>query len=575
MRQPNLLKRSYPMSRSGSPALVIFDFDGTLCDSLSAIVKILNSIHEKHRFRSIDDETYARLRGQSVPAVMRTLGIRPWRVPLIARETRSELAKILPELKCHPGIKELLIELKSQDVKLAVITSNTLDNVTRFLDMNGINVFDEIWVSKKLEMKHRQIRKLLKRTRTQPQNAVYVCDEIRDIEAAKRCGIHSIAISWGANTIEALKEPCPSVLAHSSEELRTAIREFRAMSGTSTSCTAAKNGEWLTCTRILARCSKTYSIGTMAAPPSVRKSITLAYLLMRAADFLEDHPELGSSEKISALRSLLEAIETKSGLPHALLKLANDRKCPQAEVIRSFNAILTSLPDVPLSHQVAIRRALREMIGGMIDFQDRYPDGLQIRSVDEYERYVHYVSGVIGELLTELWYLSLPGVSRKDYEELKPLARDFSIFVKAVNDFQDAFHDAANEGGVRIPRAFFERTGGNPDELALGKCSPENLKALADFRDYALKHLSGISQYIQLIPKSEIRCRFFLIVPVLIALESLESFHDQSRSAGSTGMKIELGQLRKLYLAFITAPQFIASNYFLRQYCEKFGVIHA
>jgi phosphoglycolate phosphatase len=544
------------MSRSGSSALVIFDFDGTLCDSLSAIVKILNSIHEKHRFRSIDDETYARLRGQCVPAVMRTLGIRPWRVPLIARETRSELAKILPELKCYPGIKELLIELKSLDIKLAVITSNTLDNVIRFLDMNKINVFDEISVSKKLEMKHLQIRKLLKRTRTQPRNAAYVCDEIRDIQAAKKCGIHSIAVSWGANTIEALKEPCPSVLAHSSEELRAAIRD------------------WLTCARILARCSKTYAIGTMASPPSVRKSITLAYLLMRAADFLEDHPQLGSSDKISALRSLLEVIEMKGSLPCALLKLANDWKCPQAEVIRNFNAVLASLSDIPLSHQVAIRRALREMIGGMIDFQDRYPNGLQIRSVDEYERYVHYVSGVIGELLTELWYLSLPGVSRKDYEKLKPLARDFSIFVKAVNDFQDAFHDAANEGGVRIPREFFERTGGDPDELALGKCSPENLKALADFRDYALKHLNGISRYIQLIPKSEIRCRFFLIVPVLIALKSLESFHDQCRSAGARGVKIEVGQLRKLYLAFVTAPQFIASNFSFRQYCKRFGVMY-
>ena len=243
--------------------------------------------------------------------------------------------------------------------------------------------------------------------------------------------------------------------------------------------------------------------------------------------------------------------------------------------MKNLPRIYRLLSALPVSHQAAIHRALKKMIQGMKEFLTRYPDGLEIRTTLEYEKYSYHVSGVIGELLTELWYLDLNGVTHEAYVELRELARNFSIFVKAVNDLQDSYHDAANEGGVRIPREFFELSGGNPDGLFEETWDEGNRKAFSSFRNYAFRHVDGILRYVRLIPKSEFRCRFFLIVPILIALESVERFHRQNQSLGRAGVKVELDQSRKLYLAFIKAPPLLASNRLLSKHWKRYGVVHA
>jgi len=51
----------------------------------------------------------------------------------------------------------------------------------------------------------------------------YVCDEVRDIEAARKSGISSIAVTWGYNTKDALIKENPDFLANTPDELRDII----------------------------------------------------------------------------------------------------------------------------------------------------------------------------------------------------------------------------------------------------------------------------------------------------------------------------------------------------------------
>ena len=44
------------------------------------------------------------------------------------------------------------------------------------------------------------INKIIKQNQAQKNNVFYVCDEVRDIEAARKSGIQSIAVTWGYNT---------------------------------------------------------------------------------------------------------------------------------------------------------------------------------------------------------------------------------------------------------------------------------------------------------------------------------------------------------------------------------------
>ncbi len=53
--------------------LVIFDFDGTLADSITWFLEAFNDLAERHRFRKASPEEIEELRGQSSREIVRRL----------------------------------------------------------------------------------------------------------------------------------------------------------------------------------------------------------------------------------------------------------------------------------------------------------------------------------------------------------------------------------------------------------------------------------------------------------------------------------------------------------------------
>ena len=118
-----------------------------------------------------------------------------------------------------PGIKEALIELKHQGNKLVIITSNSKENVIVFLEKQEMQeVFDFIYSGTTFG-KSKVINKFLNQNNINPQQAIYVGDETRDIEAARKSNIRAIAVSWGFNSKELLAAQNPDFLIHQPNEL--------------------------------------------------------------------------------------------------------------------------------------------------------------------------------------------------------------------------------------------------------------------------------------------------------------------------------------------------------------------
>ena len=67
--------------------------------------------------------------------------------------------------------------------------------------------------------KSKVINKLLNQNNINPQQAIYVGDETRDIEAARKSNIRAIAVSWGFNSKELLAAQNPDFLIHQPNEL--------------------------------------------------------------------------------------------------------------------------------------------------------------------------------------------------------------------------------------------------------------------------------------------------------------------------------------------------------------------
>ena len=89
-----------------------------------------------------------------------------------------------------------------------------------------MNFFDFIYTGKSVFGKKNIIKKAMKQQKINRNKIIYVCDEIRDIEAAKKLEIKIIAVTWGYNNKNALEKD-PDFIIDVPEDLENIVmKEF-------------------------------------------------------------------------------------------------------------------------------------------------------------------------------------------------------------------------------------------------------------------------------------------------------------------------------------------------------------
>ncbi len=204
---------------------IIFDFDGTIADTVDALVSIANRLAQEFGYIPIAPEELAMLKNLSSREIIKYSGISIFKIPFLVKKVKAELKNKIPELKPIPGIKEALIVLKSEGNRLGIITSNSQENVTEFLQINDLNnLFEFIYSGVTIFGKTTIINNVLKQQQIKPQAVIYVGDETRDIEASKKANIKVIAVTWGFNSPEILARQNPDFLIHQPSQLLEVIK---------------------------------------------------------------------------------------------------------------------------------------------------------------------------------------------------------------------------------------------------------------------------------------------------------------------------------------------------------------
>jgi HAD superfamily hydrolase (TIGR01509 family) len=199
--------------------VIIFDFDGTLADTIDILLSITNRLSAEFGFKSATKEELAQLSNLNSWQILQYSGISIFKFPLLIRRLKAELHSELPNIQLFPGIKEVLLELKKRGFQLGIITSNSRENVLGSLEKNGLQDTFTFIYSGSTFGKHKVIKKWLRIENINTEKVVYVGDEIRDIDAAKKTGIKVIAVGWGFNSQEALAAQNPDFLIERPQEL--------------------------------------------------------------------------------------------------------------------------------------------------------------------------------------------------------------------------------------------------------------------------------------------------------------------------------------------------------------------
>ncbi|AMV29883.1 Pyrophosphatase PpaX [Gemmata sp. SH-PL17] len=208
--------------------LVIWDFDGTLADSLPSAVSIFNRLAPEMGIKPIGDLSAAR--EFSTRQFLKQHGISLWRLPRLVRKYQAIAAESADQLKLIEGIPAALAALASAGVRLGVLSSNREDNIRRCLRANGVEQhFAFVIGYPRLFGKAKALKRILRAERTDRADVLYVGDELRDVEAAKKAGVKVAAVAWGFHKAELLRTGAPDFVATEVRELMSAVGVERSL----------------------------------------------------------------------------------------------------------------------------------------------------------------------------------------------------------------------------------------------------------------------------------------------------------------------------------------------------------
>lgn len=197
----------------------IFDFDGTLADSLPAFIAVFNKSVRDNK-DPLTAEEIQKFREMPSRKAIKMAGIRWWQVPRLLMQGIPDFHALVPTLKPFNGIPETIKQLHKRGDRLFIVTSNTRESVEVFLAKNKLaDYFEDISTGAGLFNKSRYIRRLMRIHKLKRPSTLYIGDETRDVKAARLALIKIVSVTWGFNTAKILRKQRPSYLINKPEQL--------------------------------------------------------------------------------------------------------------------------------------------------------------------------------------------------------------------------------------------------------------------------------------------------------------------------------------------------------------------
>ncbi len=226
---------------------------------------------------------------------------------------------------------------------------------------------------------------------------------------------------------------------------------------------------------LLLRTSRTFALSIPRLPEPTRREVTVAYLLFRIADTLEDAtlwtPRRGEAELVR-LADHLRA-DQSSELAATAAGWVDDPPLDQPDyldllgqtplVFEALHRLSPAADEIISTHTVRTTERMASFL--------RRPSGATLADLDQLREYCYAVAGIVGEMLTELFLLERPMLSRCA-PALRERAAPFGEALQLVNILKDSADDAV-EG-----RRFLPETATRDEVFALAR---QDLRSAAEY----------------------------------------------------------------------------------------------
>ena len=208
---------------------------------------------------------------------------------------------------------------------------------------------------------------------------------------------------------------------------------------------------------LLVKTSRTFALSIPALPEPTRTEVSVAYLLFRIADTLEDATLWTPKKMIDQLHQLIDLLDKPDQdqarrLAEGWLGDPPLEHAGYLELLGELPGVMNACQGLATSANELVRTHTRRTAEQMARFVERCRErsDLQLSNLADLKKYCYAVAGIVGEMLTELFLLDRPNLA-DIASELRNRASTFGEALQLVNILKDSSGDAV-EGRRYLPR---------------------------------------------------------------------------------------------------------------------------
>lgn len=204
--------------------LVVFDWDGTLCDSTAAIAKAIQDAAADLGLPVPDDSTASHVIGLGLhEALARAVPtLPPERIPEYSARYRVHFFARESQLVLFPGTRELIAELRSAGALLAIATGKSQRGLQHALESAGLR--GQFAATRCADQTHPKphpamLLELADELGVTPERTLMVGDTTHDLQMAEAANAAAVGLTTGAHPYEQLAAYRPLALFDSLTQL--------------------------------------------------------------------------------------------------------------------------------------------------------------------------------------------------------------------------------------------------------------------------------------------------------------------------------------------------------------------
>lgn len=299
---------------------------------------------------------------------------------------------------------------------------------------------------------------------------------------------------------------------------------------------------------LLSQVSRSFYFSLAVLPKALRRQLSVAYLVARAADTIADTAAVPVERRLELLQQTRDAINDDGGeRGHALCGTLRGELLERLDIavggaretsgertlLLRLDQCFVEMQRFEVSDRERTRAVLATLIEGMERDLRRFPgattetsrDVKALATVRDLDEHCYFAAGCVGEYWTKMTAAHCPGLERLARPDFIARGIRLGKALQYVNVLRDAPRDL-QQGRSYIPVELLTPMGLLPIDLR----DPQKRRKARPIFDLLLEravaHVDAAMPYVLAIPRSEPRLRLAALWPIWIGLGTLALLKD-------------------------------------------------